>query len=823
MISSIEKDSSLNSSISTKETIIKSKKSLRSAFELESTISLETTKKISDLIEDLSYTENIEKNLKNSKINYKIYEKEIWTMPNSIKKLQGINMLIPGSKCEMLKSFLAVKFTSKIIFIVISSNRMVFNENSLDEIRNFCNYLNEISPLGMFYTEIVKNNENCNKSIIALKKNILIDCWAEDSEGTEDVRNSKIASEFVDEIVRIDKTFYCTLIENLPVFLMKYTLFKHIIKHINPYKQNNSQKNYEIGKKSVLKAIKGMGFKQEKKKKIASAIGDLYNIDCAVKIDVNTQSLSSNEMILATSIELTNYTITIKLKLCHNQAVLSLKNEKTIEILEEFINYANNDLKKGQFKINHSKGHLYLEGNFVYFGMDFTEIQAGFQNLFSYLTYIFKKYGKSLIKIALKKSNEDNINAWDVYKNIMKTDFPEITYDYEQFAVCSISDLPGYMIIPKSFIVKKYDIDDYIKEKTLLQRLTNDIDEFYHITFNDEMHEIRYPQYNGCSLRKIIYYEIGKKGMKLFQDFILKLHGGKFRVKNFMDCINVIKENRSYYFSITTLPYYNCIEYVEEGISKTESKEFIMRITEEVFKLQESQKIPDDQLDFISESAFNHLDYTSLTGNLIDKTIELVPISLNEIQTLRSEKKINLLNIDSYIGFIKTNNNFYYKVQEKLYPLHTKTLSEVQIKNYFIEIINTVSILYNTNSLPGIIKYEDLYLNTKNVMKIRLQNRKNELLWMGHMKKATLEQRIIFSLSLLLYKMHIGTDFVDIFKCLKEEQLFKDLKNGYRIPIVPWDFEMKEPRIAEFMKKCWKYDFLTLEDMKNSYPNTFVI
>lgn len=821
---SIERDSSLSSSISTKETTIKSKKSSESTLHLESTIPLETLTKISNIIEDLNYTQIIEETLNTRKINYKIYEKTVWTIPNNIKNLQGKNMMIPGSKCEMLKSFIAVKFTSKTIYIVISSNRMVFNENCIDELQNFCNYVNETYSLGMFYTDIVKINENYNKAIIALKKNIIFDDWSEDSENVANEKKLILAREFIDEVVRIDKIFYEALIGNLPLFLMKYSIFKQIKKHINPNNQNIFQDNFEIGQKSVLKAIKGMGFIQEKKRKNISSVGDLYTIDCAVNIDPDFQGSNQGAKIIVTLIEVTNFMVTIKLKLCKDRTILTINHEKSIKILEEFINYANNDLKKAQFKINHIKGVVYLEGNFVYFGMDFTEIQAGFQDLLSYMIHTFKKYRSSILEIAVKMRNEENINfnAKDSYKEIMKIDFPEMIYEYSQFAVVSNSDMPGYMLIPKSFVVKKYAFDDYIKEKNLLQMLRTDIDEFYHISFNDETYEIRYPEYNGCSLRRVIY-EIGKRGAKKLQSFIMKLHGKRFRIKNFMDSICAVKENRNYYFSIMALPYYNCIEYVEDGISKNESKELIAGITEEAFRPRSTQKIYDGQIDFINESTFDLIDYTSLTGYLIDKTVELLPISISEIHALESKKKLTLTNIDSYLGFLKAKNNLFYKVQEKLIPLHTKALSKPQIKDYFISIINTVMILYHTNSLPGIIKYEDLYLNSKNSIKIRFQNREKEQLWMGHMKKVTLEQKIMFSLSLLLYKMHVGVEFVDLFKCFNEEQLVNDFINGTRIPIVPWEFEMEEPRIAEFMKKCWKYEFVTLEDMKNAYPKTFVI
>lgn len=751
----------------------------------------------------------IQDELKRRNINFRVTDEPVWILQSNIKNIEGDDMLIPGSRCHMLKSFMGIKFTQEKIYIATSSNRLIFNSDSLEDLQYFCNFLNEVHLLSEFYAGIAQP-KGCSPKTIIISRRVLINNY-----------KNKIENEFIDEIVSTDKVFQMVLLEHLPSFLMRFSLFKQIQKQIGHDSEAESKPLYETAKECIIKAVKGMGFVQEKKTNNKASVGEIYNIAAAVNTDMNSSDTDSGWKVLPISVDVTNYMVTIRIKLCKNKHIVKIEDLKTQDAMAEFINYANNDLKRGQFKFNYSTSILCLEGNFVFLGLEFTEIQAGFQDLFSYLIANFKNYGEALTNVyqhftkVQQGKAESKLDIKSLYKNTKKADYAENSNDYSQFAINSGGKLPGFMIIPKSFKTVTLSKEDYAQERALLIMLKGNLDDFYHVKFNDQTNEVSYPVYPRKKLKSALR-GLDPAGILSVCEFIKTLHQKNFSLVNFMDCLSIIDKSKDYYVYISAYPYYNFIKHSQVGINKHETISLMRQIMGEIFSSFELEA-KKSQVNMISESSFDSIDFDNRTGYLIDKVIELIPVTYEYTQEVEKEKKINLNNVDSSIGFIKGPDG-YYMVREKLEPLNIKALSKYQIKEYFTKIVSSCILLGILHKWSGVITDKDLLVNSKKILKIRLANRKNFRLWECHWKKASHEQKIMYSLSLLLYKMRVGLEPFEKFAGICEEDLIRDLEKRIRMPIIPWEFEMENPRIAAYFKSCWNYEFATLEAMKNAYP-----
>ena len=513
------------------------------------------------------------------------------------------------------------------------------------------------------------------------------------------------------------------------------------------------------------------------------------------------------------------------------------------------MNLANNDLKRTQFKFSYTICVPIMESNLSIIGLDYSEIQGGFQDIFSYMVETFKKYGDSLSqiyhysqKIESAKEAEKNqdikmngksdkktqdisplpqINAKLLYKDIQKNGNNFDSNDYTQFLIQRTSKLPRYLIMPKSYISKTFGSrDEYEKEKEILTYLRENIDECYHIKVNESNLEVLYPDYKGCTLINSIK-NLSNTGITAIQTFKNNLDIKQIKVINYHENESIAKIDGAYSVYFSRIPFMDYI-FLNQTINKNDQIEDELIITKEIYKSIKSKPEEVKKISFINEEDFDSINYETLEGYLIDSVVKLSPITMEEIEKLESLSKRNLGNICTHIGYIEKNNQ-YYLVEEKLEKIYNENMTAAEIAKYFNQLISNLILLkavQSDNKDLFIITEEDLFINYKGTLKIKYREYSEHFIWRSFRKDKNPEEKLVYSLSMLLFKLFTKHDpFEKLSEYIPKEELLADLINEHtRYPIFQWEFEMSNPKIVSFLRLCWNYEINSLKAMKNKFP-----
>ena len=574
---------------------------------------------------------------------------------------------------------MAVKLTEEFIFITVSSNNLLFpqdNESLETLLQKFCNYLNFNHQIGSFY--LSKGNFRGPKLIINCKRTIIIES------------KETINTDFFEDLLSLDRLYQKILTEHYPILMMKYNLLKSEIL-IKASQIAETPAVFELAKTAVMKAVKGMGFNQEKKIEPNFPIGKAYYIVTGVNTDPSSSQKEPDWKVFPISIEIYESYITLKIKMCKNKHIIKIEDEKAIKVMAEFMNLANNDITRGFFKLNYSTCIASLESNLIIIGLDSTEIQASFQDLFSYMISVFKKYGETLSKICQISSKEEPDapkptiqDGSSFYLELRKIENVDEKNDYSQFMINDSSKIPEYLIIPKKYKKVQYSLEDFEKEKQLVLELKKDIDECYHIKIDTTRKIIKYPDFDGLSIKNSLK-SCSQSAITAIQDFFSKLSACGYKVDDVFSNASISKESGRYILYFSETPFFSFIR--QEFVTTTEELSLRLLLNERIFEAFNNLTIKEIKVYFIDASEFDWIDYEKNLGYLIDKQVELIPSSFAEIEALESVPRVNFPCIDSAIGYLKNNSN-HYVVRELLSPIDLTALSAANIKNYFFKIVD---------------------------------------------------------------------------------------------------------------------------------------
>ena len=809
----------------------------------------------------LDYVDHIEAELRTRGINYKFQDTSIWIYPPFIKSMEGRDMLVPGTRNFMIKSFMGIRFTPELILITISSNRIIYQPNQKKLLLKFINYLNLVQTLCPFFLTKATPRDRTVKFLITAKRTIFISS------------KLNLVNEFLDEIVSLDKMYQNACQEYIPFLNMKYQL-----KHSRLPRGNNS---FEVGKTSVDKAIKGMGFSQEKRLPMNSPIGKMYSVVAAVNTDPLTSEKNSGWKVFPISVEITENLINLKIKLCRDKHIVKIEDEKAQSMLAEFINYANNGLKKAQFKFNYATAVVFLEANLITAGLDFSAVQAEFQKLFSYIVCKFKKYGEclstiyqysldmnssNLAKAELKQEPAPQFTAYSLYMDLKKRNDTDNSNEYSQFLIHKNRKIPEYMIIPQKYIKITYNNEEeFIQEKEIIGRFLNVFDECYHLKINEETREIKYPIFNGKPIQSVIQ-SISEAGVGAIHEFLEKLYANNIRVNDFMKNLSISKECGYYivYFSETNFFSYISLQTnIPTSLRIQDALLITMGITTKKSDSSINSAGPSNRITFFIESDFDSIFFDTCLGNLGGKNVELIPVCYEEIVKLESAPKLNLSNIDSPIGYFK-KDEMHYLIRENLEGLYDRFLpneqkrkSEEETLDRYIELARKQAgdqAKMNTSKPP--LTNADIHAHFVTVADILIQLRefnrelvtvtdrdlflKGDKLIIRFMKPRddrddtwwrcqakdkdkdkTYDEMQVYSLAMLLYKLHTGEEpFTLLLEHITVDKLLEQLKQGVRCPLFAWEFEEKYPKLCSFLRACWNLEIKTIETMKSRYPSS---
>jgi hypothetical protein len=767
----------------------------------------------------------IKSTLNHRKINYKVQQEPVWILQENLKSTYepGRNcadILIPGSKCALLRTFLGVRVTEFNVFLTQTSHRIFFPSDQQDYGIKFCNFLNSIQNIGAFFL-----NPQNNKLLVSARRVIFI-------KG-----KTRIDDELIDEIVSFDKMFQLAMIEHYPAFYIKFQILTLIDSSLKLVKSN-----FEVAKTSVVKAIKGMGFNQQHENMGKSAIGRLHTIFSAVNTDPLKNEKEIDWKVLPIGVDTTDFIITIYIKLCKCKHIVKIEDEASQNLLAEYINYANTDLKRAQFKFDYAKSQLNLEGSILTLGMDFTQIQAEFQDLYSYIIEVFKKHGNNLSYIfmhnkspqkpedptsksqSLKPSPEKLYLKPSPEKLYLETKKSEMDIDeneYSQFYINPSSKVPRYMQIPKSFYAITYKPSNYAEEKSLIERMKSlNIDEVYHVSFCDCNCIIRYPKFDGVPLHQQIGF-ISQNGINAFQDFIRKMIDNRFRVMRPFEVLSSSKEEGSYAVYFSSFPIAENIGFFPSGVPITLKTQLFLDLTSEILEAHRRGLSVKNEITYIEKESLENFNEELKEGYLIDRPVELTEITEAEALRLNSEPKFLGSCSDVHLAFFKEKDKFYV-VREKLRPLNIAQLPLERSRVYVLEMINHLKQISAFKNSELHLAPTDLFITHDEKLKIIAHKGDPQDLWQCFDKTRSREGKLVYVLALILYKMLIKADPFERFKeqkDLTQENLILQLSQNIRMPLFPWEYENENPKTVAFLRQCFVGEIKSLETMKNRLPS----
>lgn len=822
------------------------------------------------------------------KINFRESAEDLWMYPESLKKKTGFSLYIPGTRCPMLKNFIGIKIQHSKIYLIETSNRISFSRKLKPALFKFINYLNLINPMNQFclLEAAARTDKQINISAnrvfnINLKENC--------------------KSDFIEEILTIDKIYQNSLIEHLPNFLFKELFFLPVFgKH---------ESMHEICKKSVIKSIKAMGFNQEKIEYPRVYHGSHCNISLAVNLDVGRDyDPNFDWRVMPIVVDIYDQLIMIKIKLCKNKHIVKIETETMQALMIEFINLANLNMKKAQFKFSYTQLTICLEGSIITSGFNKTEIQYMFQQLFSYMIENFKKYGGTLAKIynsayeqnkgpnikeakksdqetTKRNSNESQVKVEDkiikrnpnenqvkledknikrnpnenqvkpedknikrnpnesqaktedkskessqaekkqfnqedvrnLYKDLKKKQNLEETTVLSLFVLNSSYIHQVEMLVPEEFETRAYAPDKFLRETTVVNKLIDEISECFHIAVDQNTNTIKYPIFeSGEAFSKLIVLK-GKE-VKIVEEFLFKLHNKKFAIENPLDNIGVTRVGKNFFAYFIKFPISDYLR-IDESVNSLSLRKHLLDI-KKFIELSSQSNIDDESEHTISFIRSNDFDspFKINTGEarLAGLRVYFEKQSKEYLNVLARKEFINLPQTINYIGFYSENNE-YYVVWEKLDSLDVAKLSEGIVRQYIIEVIHTVLLCNDKSPEVFVVTLDDLFLNESKRLKIKIRPHPNHP-WHCLSKSKNESQKQVYSLSMLIYNLSCKIEPFSKLSSIPAEKLRFELENDLRTPIFEWEFEKNNPKLVNFLRKCWAGEIETLEQMRDLYP-----
>lgn len=788
----------------------------------------------------------IVRELKSKKIHFREQIENLWINPESLNLLNGYSLIIPGTKCPMLKNFIGVKILKSKIYLVESSNRITFKKSLKKNLVKFINYLNLITPIAHFcITEVISKET----SQILISANRVLSLKLKDN----------CTSDFIEEILTIDKIYQQALIEHLPSFLFKEFVLTPIF--------NKEGSMFEVSKFSVIRSIKAMGFTQEKVAHPKTYTGNHCSISLAVNLNVGKDYEQDYDWrVMPIVIDIFDQLISIKVKLCKNKHVVKIENEHMQALIVEFINLANLNLKKAQFRFSYSQLNVYLEGPILTTGLDCTEIQFTFQQTFSYIVENFKKYGGCLAKIyssasepvkaspngESKKTEQTNGNTVEtdlkvpkginsaraesakeskeaqeskkishddvrnMYKSLIIEQPLQETGQFTLFYLDSSYNKQAEMLVPQEFESRTYG-SDYSKEKLITENLKSTISECFHLKLIDQTNTIKYPSFDsGQCLNKIEV--LSSKQISAFQEFLYKLYSYKFSISNPIENLGIARVGKNHFIYFSSFPIYNYLQ-TGESVGSKSLKSHLIDLKLFIEKSNKSAIAADaeEELVYLKTDDFDSpFNINTGEANLAGFRVVFEKVSEDVLKEQASKPVKNLPHIANIIGFYNENNN-YYIVMEKLEKIHLEKLDVSTVRFYLIQIIQTIFMYKDKEDEVFLITEEDLYINESNRLKIVVRDYKNHS-WQCISLKKDYKKKQVYNLAMLVYRLICQTDPFAKLSSIPPATLKYQLENDLRIPIFEWKFEQSNPQLVSFLRKCWNGEIESLDQMRDFFP-----
>jgi hypothetical protein len=753
------------------------------------------------------YLEELTKDLSQKKINFRQQPDDLWIYPKTLKEIKGSNLLIPGTKCPAIKNFMGIKVKDNMIYMVESSNRISFPAVLKEPLVRFCNFINMTNPVAHLYVNSVILRDETR---LLINSNRIIHLSLKE----------KLTYDFIEEIITIDKIYQTILSEHLPVFMFREFYFKPIF-----IKETKS--NLEKTKEVIIKSVKGMGFTQDKKQEVTSYYGKYLVVSLAVNIDIGHEDLKFDKdfdwRILPITLEIYDHMILIKIRFCKNKHVVKIENEHTQNLFSEFINYANLNLKKARYRFSYTQLNLTFESTIVTSCLDFTQIQFCFQETFSYMIENFKKFGSCFAQIynATNSSNPSDFtsaNVKEMYRELKQGFHFEETNNFSLFYILSTHKNQVELLIPERFEVRNYTSREFSQEVSILAEMNEKFPECYHVKVDEQLKTISYPVFEeGQTL--LVSHTPGGKQVFYYEEFLKRLMERGLTVNNPLEHISLIKQRGGYFAYFSDFPLFSYVSKVDH-LPVLELKMDLRLLTEHIVNLNQIAVKEEISLTYIEKDSFDQEPdpSTSPEAMLIGNMVTFTKITdTNQIESIQREQRRNLPSTISILGLYQDNEN-HYIVSEKLKPVEIDSLTPRDIWKIFLVVIQTILLLRTDQNHIFLITEKDLFYNQNKTLKIQISSYDSSHLWNCFSPFKTSQQKQVYSLSLLVYRLCCKVDPFAKFTRLTNEKLISELQDESRIPIFDWEFEQKNPRLVDFLRKCWFGDFESLEKMKDAYP-----
>jgi hypothetical protein len=469
--------------------------------------------------------------------------------------------------------------------------------------------------------------------------------------------------------------------------------------------------------------------------------------------------------------------------------------------------------------------NLSFESSIVTTGLDFTQIQYSFQETFSYMIDNFKKYGSCFAKIYHETANSNPSNCKfgqeelrDMYRSLKQCNHLEETNNYSLFYMLSIHKNQVELLIPERFEEVFYNDQEFNLELEILSELILKLPECYHIKIDREKKSIMYPLYeDGQTVSET--HTPGGRFVTIYQEFLSRLVNLGLKIQNPMTCISLVKIRGGYFAYFSTFPLQNFITKVEKP-DLLELRVHLKELTDHIINDNQTSMKEEMILTYIEKEDFDEdfdLETSSeavLIGNKVTfKEVEDISM-IHEVQT---KQKRNLPNTIGYIGLYKENNK-HYLICEKLNKLDITSLTTRDVRKILNEITHTIMLYKSDTEESLLITDNDLYQNLNGRLKIDVKTYDQNHLWNCFNPNKSQAQKQVYSLALLVYKLCCKIEPYSKFESISEDSLREQIRAGLRMPIFDWDFEQDNPKLVDFLRKCWFGDIDCIEKMRDCFP-----
>jgi hypothetical protein len=533
-----------------------------------------------------------------------------------------LSILIRNNQLEPKVSFV---FQEDRILMKITSDKIAIPEDAVGHINSFCNYINQTSPCAEFFTE--KQSDSFDKMICA-KRAILTNY------------KSNLELDLYKELYTLIDIF-CDTIYTRMVFLYR----RVSIVGSNVLKTQTSM--YEKNIYCVNNGLKFIGFERPKTRVIKTPFGSECTVLIAINYGSNDETQLSGWTFYPVLVNIHDYVITIKVILCNNKAAMAIKDLGILQQLQEFIFYANSHLKRAKVLINPNNKNVEMESQLVTLGMIDMEIQAGFQDLFSYLIFQFQNIADSLHKIATGKFLGDE----QLYKTNKKVlEFNEKT-EYPQFYLEKYNNIPIECCYPSEYITKKYESNEFDQEIKIIENLKQIFEELYHLIINKDSMTIKYPYYEGLSLENTL--KTKPKYAKYFKDFVVKATQSNIIIKKIRKNLHIgVKFKRPIAY-LPNIPYYKYARISEDTHAKLNQSLEMCRL------LSKIAIIGKETIKRVRINDFDDLDLNELKGELMGIKVKLQLADEHMTKVIQTQTHIKSDFIIWCIGYVFIEDQIY--------------------------------------------------------------------------------------------------------------------------------------------------------------------